>query len=322
MTVAPLREVADGVFRVDVRYPSAGRTCCYLIRHNGAAAVIDCGGKRGVAAVLEALQTLGLTAAAVEWLTPTHAHLDHAGGAGELMQQLPKAVLAGHPSAIKHLVDPYKTLAAAVRALYGDKYYDEHYGELTPIDAARTHNLSDNEHIVVGGDRPLRAVYSPGHAWHHLSIYDETASFLAAGDAYGVSYRELDNDGKSSIVPVMPPSQFNPEAMAESIRRLRALNADVVGLAHYDTPAHADDLAKQQLTALECWTKKAEEIFNEDEKNFYQRMLDYLLGWAAEQAAARGADADAARQRHQIDSHLSARGFEHYLKKQRDAAAN
>ena len=77
-------------------------------------------------------------------------------------------------------------------------------------------------------------------------------------------------------------------------------------------------MAKQQLTALECWLKQANEFFAEGEDKFYQKMFDYLIDWAAENASARGADAKLAREKHQIDSHLSACGFAYYLKKLQD----
>ena len=312
-------EVAQDVFRVDVEYPIPGQTCCYLIRCRNAAAIVDCGGKKGIGAVMDALAHCGIAPEGVEWLIPTHAHLDHASACGHLMQKLPNAVLAAHPATVKHLMDPNKTLVPAVRGLYGNAYFDEHYGELPPIAGNRVHNLEDNEEMLLAKTRSLRTVYSPGHAWHHLSVYDETASFLALGDAYGVSYREIDSDGKSLVVPVMPPTQFNPAAMEETIHRLHGLGAKTVGWAHFGATVNTDDLAKQQLDALATWQKQAEIFYAEARgDDFYRRMFDYILAWSLERAP--GGNADTVKRRHKTDAHLSSHGFLHMLDKRQNPA--
>ena len=48
----------------------------------------------------------------------THIHLDHAGGAGVLMQQFPNAVLVVHPRGARHMIDPEKIIAGTVE-VYG-----------------------------------------------------------------------------------------------------------------------------------------------------------------------------------------------------------
>lgn len=325
------REVAAGVYRIDVNHPRPRHTCAYLLVKDGAAAVIDCGGgTRGAAAVCNALAALGIAAEAVQWLLVTHAHLDHAGAAGRLMQALPKARFAAHPSALKHLVDPHKALMPASLALFGKPFFEKFYGGLMPVPAARAQALSDGERLPLGrGD--LTAVFTPGHAWHHVSFFDAAASFIAAGDAYGVSYRQLDcaetgtGSGMGLLVPVMPPSQFNPPAMEESIRRLHGLGAAHMGLAHFDvldtaTAANADRYLNMQLEALAAWQPKAAALFAETPVRFYPRMKAYLLDWITQRAEAQGADRETAQRLHDNDANLSALGFEYYLKKQAEKA--
>ncbi len=65
---------------------------------NGRAAFIDTGTNHAVPRLLAALEALGLTRDAVDWVIPTHVHLDHAGGAGLLMQSLPTATDGGAPA--------------------------------------------------------------------------------------------------------------------------------------------------------------------------------------------------------------------------------
>ena len=55
---------------------------------------------------------------AVDYVILTHVHLDHAGGAGLLMQQLPNARAVIHPRGVRHMVDPSALIAGAT-AVYG-----------------------------------------------------------------------------------------------------------------------------------------------------------------------------------------------------------
>ena len=66
----------------------------------------------------------------------THVHLDHAGGAGALMRELPNARCAVHPRGARHLAEPSKLIAGSI-AVYGEERYHALYGEIVPIDADR-----------------------------------------------------------------------------------------------------------------------------------------------------------------------------------------
>ena len=78
----------------------------YLVVHNGRAAFIDTGTNHAVPRLLAALDALGLARDAVDYVIPTHVHLDHAGGAGLLMSHLPCATMVVHPRGARHMIDP------------------------------------------------------------------------------------------------------------------------------------------------------------------------------------------------------------------------
>lgn len=313
------REVAEGIYRIDVNHPEPLHTCAYLIVADDTAAIIDCGGgRRGAAAVMGGLAELNLAAEQVRWLLVTHAHLDHAGAAGLLMQTLPQATFAAHPSALKHLCNPQQALAPASVALFGEAFFETYYGGLLAVDAARAQPLMDGEELALG-TRTLTTHYTPGHAWHHASFYDAAASFIVAGDAYGNSYRQTDGeDGFGLLMPVMPPTQFDPPAMVDSIHRLHGLQARAVGLAHFDvidTAAHGDAYRDAQLQALDNWLTAAADIYAKHAEDFEPHMKDYLFEWVGQHAAAHGMEATAMRQLYNNDISLSAAGFAHYMKK-------
>ena len=144
---------------------------------------------------------------------------------------LPRATVAAHPAAAPHLKDPDAKLVPAARALYGDDFFGKHYGEILPVPAERIRELADGESLKTGA-RILRTPHTPGHAWHHLSVWDETGGVIFSGDAMGVSYRNFDAEsGGPMAVPSTPPNQFNPEATRASIEKMRDLKPDLAALA-------------------------------------------------------------------------------------------
>src|SRR5690606_23693744 len=146
-----------------------------------------------------ALEAAGLTPADVDWLILTHVHLDHAGGAGELMACLPNARLVVHPRGARHMIDPSKLWAGAL-AVYGEEEMQRSYGTLRPIPAERVVEAPDG-HVVELAGRALRCLDTPGHARHHNAIHDEPSGCVFTGDTFGLSYRELDSARGPFVIP-------------------------------------------------------------------------------------------------------------------------
>ena len=93
--------IADpSIHTIDTGFQRPDFDAAYLIVENGRGAFVDCGTGLSVPAMLRALSDAGLQPDAVDWLLLTHVHLDHAGGAGLLMQQLPNARAVLHLSLI------------------------------------------------------------------------------------------------------------------------------------------------------------------------------------------------------------------------------
>lgn len=316
-----LREVASpNVFRIDVHYPAPGRTCCYLITEGDKAALVDCGARLGADLIMTVLHEKGIAPQDVEWLFLTHPHLDHAGAAGRLMRLLPRVIVAAHPSTIKHLISPDDALLPAVKALYGETFYEQHFAGVEPLDKIRAHALADGEYLAVGNIRAVRAIYSPGHAWNHVSFYDSSASFLFSGDAYGISYPALNNEiGAPLILPTTPPSQLDFAAMEKSLNLLRRINAKFIGLTHFGAFPASDDSLRQLLDALGEWRSEAEKLWDaHGGDDFHRRFADYMLEWVVTRAFGLTADKTAfLRDYLQGDANLNAHGIQHWIKKQR-----
>lgn len=222
---------SHGIYTIDTGFVRPRFDAAYLLVHNGHGAFIDCGTNHSVPRLLAALGEAGLDPEHVDWLILTHVHLDHAGGAGELMAQLPRARLAVHPRGARHMIDPSQLWAGAM-AVYGEEVMLKSYGRLRAVPAERVVEAPDGQVIDLRG-RKLRCIDTPGHARHHMAIYDQQANVCFTGDTFGLSYREFDTDKGPFILPTTTPVQFDPEALHASIDRLVALKPQAMYVTHY-----------------------------------------------------------------------------------------
>ncbi len=131
--------LAENLFVIDTGFTRPRYDAAYLVVDSGRAAFIDTGTHFAVPRLLATLADLGLTRDAVDWVIPTHVHLDHAGGAGSLMRELPGARLLVHPRGLRHMLDP-SALWRGATAVYGEAEMARSYGRVTAVDAARGRN--------------------------------------------------------------------------------------------------------------------------------------------------------------------------------------
>lgn len=256
-----IRSDGHGIHAIDTHYVREQLDASHLIVRKGRAAFVDCGANNSVPYLLEALDTLSIGREAVDYLLLTHIHLDHAGGAGTLMRELPNATVIVHPRGAQHLSEPAK-LEAGTRATYGDAVYDTLYGKLVPIPAERIHAAEDDEVITLGGSQ-LRCLHTPGHALHHIAYYDEEANVVFTGDIFGISYRVFDNPaGKPFVFPTTTPTQFDPEQMHASIERILTLEPEAVYLTHYSRVENVTRLAADLHNDVDRFVEIGEALFD------------------------------------------------------------
>jgi glyoxylase-like metal-dependent hydrolase (beta-lactamase superfamily II) len=220
-----------GITAIDAEYQRPGLAAFYLLVEGKKAAFIDTGTSLSVPHALEVLRRQELTPEDVAYVIPTHVHLDHAGGAGEMMRRFPNARLVVHPRGARHLIDPGK-LIAGVAEVYGAEAAARHFGNIAPIPAERVIEAPDNFVLDLGG-RELLFLDTPGHARHHFCVWDERSRGVFSGDTFGISYREFDTDKGAFIFPTTTPVQFEPDALHVSIDRLVALRPAQIYLTHF-----------------------------------------------------------------------------------------
>ena len=233
---------SNGIYIVDSGYSGQSRVAAvHFIIDHGQVAIVDTGSNASVPHILTALASLNIVPEAVKWVIPTHLHLDHAGGVGSLMCALPHARVVIHPSVVSHLAHPTQLWERTIKTFGMDQSFRLH-GRLAPVDEERIIPSRDGMELPLGG-RMLKLLYAPGHARHHIVVWDESASAIFAGDAFGISYREFDVSKRSFVFPSTPPAQFNPVAMIESVARITAHDPEAIYLAHYGKVTGIERLA-------------------------------------------------------------------------------
>ena len=220
-----------GIFAIDTEYLYPGHAAAHLIVDSGRAAFVDVGTNDSVPYLLAALAELGIAREAVDYLLLTHVHLDHAGGAGALMRELPNARAVLHPRGAPHMIDPARLIAGS-KAVYGEERFGRLYGELLPIPATRVQVVQDGERVRLGG-RELQLLHTPGHAAHHYVVVDAAHDSIFSGDTFGISYRALDTAAGPFITPATVPTQFDPEQHLASVDRMLGFHPESIYLMHF-----------------------------------------------------------------------------------------
>ena len=264
--------LAFDIYCIDVDYMRTHLACSYLVIHQGKAAFIDCGTSLTVSCLLSALHECSLDVTDVEYVIPTHIHLDHAGGAGVLMQKFPNAKLVAHPKGARHLIEPQR-LIDSVKQVYGDELYDSLYGEIIPIDEDRVIAAEDNYCIDLNG-RSLLVADTPGHARHHFCLYDELSQGWFTGDTFGLSYPEISIDSGRYLMPTTTPVQFEPDAWQLSIKRLLEKNPQRMYLTHFGMIENVQQQASKLSKDLTLYSDIA--LSQQTQSNRVDKLIEKL----------------------------------------------
>ncbi len=248
-------DLGHGVHAVDTAFHRDRFDAAYLIVHEGRAAFVDTGTNHAVPRLLAALDALAVPRSAVDYVIPTHVHLDHAGGVGALMRELPSARCVVHPRGARHLIDPAVLYQGAL-AVYGQAEMDRSYGQLIGVAPERVTTTSHGQ-VIELGRRPLLFHDTPGHARHHHCVWDEATRGWFTGDTFGLSYREFDTARGPWIVPTSTPVQFDPEALVRSIDGLLARDPACMYLTHFGRVAEVPRLPRCCCHCCSVWSRWA-----------------------------------------------------------------
>jgi glyoxylase-like metal-dependent hydrolase (beta-lactamase superfamily II) len=300
-----------GITAIDTGFNRPRFDASHLMIERGRAAFIDVGTNYSIPALLAELDARGVGRDAVDYVIVTHVHLDHAGGAGEIMRQLPNARLAVHPRGAPHMINPARLVASA-SSVYGAEEVRRTYGELVPVPAGRILEIRDEAVIDFAG-RPLRCLDTPGHARHHFSVWDERSRAFFPGDTFGLSYREFDTDRGAFILPTTTPVQFDPVALKGSIARMLLFRPAAMFLTHYSRVDDVERLGRDLFMQIDAMVAIAEALSGNADR--HERIKDGLAELYLGRAEAHGCAMSHGRMRELLasDIELNAQGLEIWL---------
>ena len=304
-------EYEGGITAIDSGMVRPQMAACYLLETGSAVAVVETGNAASADRILKVLKSRGRRPEEISHVIVTHVHLDHAGGAGTLIQRLPQATLVAHPYGARHLIDPSK-LEAGARAVYGEARFDAMYGSLVPVPKDRVIVKEDGEELAIGGRR-LEFMDAPGHARHHFTVWDEQTNGWFTGDTFGLSYRNLDTENGAFIFPTTTPIQFDPPALISSIDRMMEKSPSNMYLTHFGRVQEAERLAEDMRRAVREFVELAERFEKSDDRTrcIEDAMMDRLF----ERARSHGVtlEEDALRETLAGDVILNTQGLEFWL---------
>jgi len=228
-----MEEVAEGTYRLEVRIPKIKSIfAVYLIRETRGV-LIEPGPATTIPSIRDTMKQLGMRE--LDYIIPTHIHLDHAGAIGSLAQFFPQAKVLVHPSAARHAVNPSR-LIESTKMSFGDDF-EVSYGPVLPVPESQLKIPEDGETISINS-RELQIIYAPGHATHHMAIFDGKTRGLFCGEALGTPLR----GGESSPIPIAAPPSFDINVYLETMERLRRLNPRLLFYSHDGVGNNPDEL--------------------------------------------------------------------------------
>lgn len=304
-------ELDYGITAIDTDYVRPLLDASHLLIESGRAAFVDTGTNFSVPLLLDGLQQQNLAVGDVDYVFLTHVHLDHAGGAGKLMQHLPNAKAVLHPRGAPHMIDPAKLIKGAM-AVYGEKAYLEMYGDLQAIAEDRVIVAEDNQHFSLAG-RDLRVFYTEGHARHHYCLDDPTSRGVFTGDSFGISYRELDTVQGEFIYPTTTPVHFDPPEAHKAIDRIMACEPQQLYLTHYSRVTDLTRLAADLHRRIDDFVAIVQRHANDAERTAAVQadMSEYFLQQLREHGCSHSDEA--LRQLLEMDVKLNTMGLEFWL---------
>jgi glyoxylase-like metal-dependent hydrolase (beta-lactamase superfamily II) len=212
-------------------------------------ALVDTGIGARYENILAALGEVGVAPEELEVIAITHVHLDHAGGAGYLVEECPNATVYVHEIGAPHLADPTRLWEGTKQAV-GDQV--DYYAEPKPVPEDRIVELTDSDEIDLG-DHTLKAHHAPGHAPHQVVFSDPAIDGVFTADAAGLFTPSTD-----AVNVTSPPVNFDLDQALADIETIRELELETLLYAHFG-PTPTDERLDEYAGKLDAWVTAVRE---------------------------------------------------------------
>ena len=252
-----ITQLADGITMVDTVMAGEREVNAVYLVEATEPALIEAGPGADHGRIITALDHLGLQPDDLAHIVVTHIHMDHAGGAGALLERYPRATVWVHEIGARHLVDPERLVASTART-YGEDRMRALYGSMIPVAPGQLRAVGGGDRIELG-DRWLTTVHTPGHASHHVALHDDRSGAMWTGEAIG-SYLPW----ATCFRPALPPPEVDVERALASIAAMRARRPTALLTSHYGTVPDADEALDRAAARIRSWTDAVERALRDD----------------------------------------------------------
>lgn len=305
-------EAAPGITAIDTRmFDRPKATSAYLIEADQPA-LVETGSTTVVPEVRARLEELGIGPDDLAHIVVTHIHLDHAGGAGTLAPHFPNATVWVHERGAQHLADPSRLMASAER-IYGTEGLRKLFGMVEPVPPDRLRAMTDGD-VIDLGTRTLTALYTPGHASHHVALQDSGTDGVFVGDALGVYLPDV-----RILRPATPPPEFDLEQAVASVERIQQAGPSTILFSHFGPVTEVDHITALAVRRMERWTEVVAEALEQTDE--LDQVASFLRRGTAQElnpADEEGREAIADRYELLSSVQMNAMGLIRYLRKKQE----
>lgn len=265
-----MEKIGDKTWLIDLEhldYPK--RIGCGVLEGESRVALVDPGPTTTLPELEQGLKTRGLSIDNIEALLLTHIHLDHAGASGTLVRRNPKIRVYVHERGARHMYSPEKLISSATR-LYQENM-ERFWGEVAAVPKGNLEILHGGETIAVAG-RKLEVVYTPGHASHHVSYFDQSTGIAYVGDATGE--RQYNN---AYVMPATPPPDISLDQIEASLKKIEERKPVRLFLTHFGPSDNWEEHLAQYRERIAEWAKtvRVSVELGEDDA---ERMAEFIEG--------------------------------------------
>ncbi|MGC1686073.1 MAG: MBL fold metallo-hydrolase, partial [Candidatus Acidiferrales bacterium] len=219
---------------------------CCLLDCGNELALVDPGPSSTLDELVRRLKERCASISDVGTILLTHIHFDHAGATGTLVEQNPRIRIFVHERGAAHLIDPSRLLKSASR-VFGSNI-EEFWGAFKPVPGRNLSILNGGEEITIG-ERRFEALYTPGHAIHHVSYFEMDSKVAFVGDAAGVRITD------SYVYPATPPPDVDLAQLNESADLIESRDPQHLFLTHFGLAGNVKWHMTEFRNRLERWSE-------------------------------------------------------------------
>jgi glyoxylase-like metal-dependent hydrolase (beta-lactamase superfamily II) len=262
MIVDKIRVNKASIYLIDtLALGNARAVACYLLVDEKVA-LIDMGYASSKYTILDDLRSLNLTPMDIDYLIPTHLHLDHYGSLGYLAMHS-NAEIVAHARAVKHMLDPSK-LISSVKQVFGEHALDT-FGYPMPVDASKSIRSVDKgkEYSIDLGSIELTCMDAEGHAPHQIAVYiNASTALIATADSVSMLYPNF----PYCFIPTTPPPSFDYKKYIETVNRLRAFDAKILLMPHFGISDKPSSVFNSTLASIDEWVSLVQGLIDDINK--------------------------------------------------------